>query len=471
MKVKTKTIISFIVLASLFLFSGCLKEKPPGYKINLEIWGTFDSSDAYGNFFSKYREINPFVGDLKYRKLDVDNYKKDLLDALASGQGPDIFFIRNSWLPSFRDKIEPAPEWIMGEQEFRRDFVDVVADDFLDGGKVYAAPLNVDCLALYYNKDLFNAEGIATPPSTWEDLQEDVKRLTKIDQFGNITQQGIALGTAYNINRSTDILTLLMLQKGTRMTNEEKTEATFDKPVALGGNYFQPGEDSLEFYTNFARLGKPNYSWRPTQHYSIDAFSEGTLAMMLNYSWQYPTIKSKSSKLNFAAAPVPQFSGNQPVNYANYWGLAVAKNKIISSPTDPRTGKSGEIAPDNKVRIQEAWELIRFLTMKNNGKVTLFNGISGTSQEFAVDVDPAVEYLKNTGKPAARRDIIEQQKSDPVLGPFAYGNLIAKSWYQVDPEAIESLLAETINSVNNGVMTPRGALELAANRVSQLMRK
>ncbi len=471
MKLKIKTIISFIILSSLFLLSGCLKEKPPGYKINLEMWGIFDSSDAYGNFFNKYREINPFVGDIKYRKLDVDNYRKDLIDALASGQGPDIFFIRNSWLPSFRDKIEPAPDWILGEQEFRRDFVDVAADDFLDEGKIYAVPLNVDCLALYYNKDLFNAEGITTPPSTWEELQEDVKRLTKIDQFGNITQQGIALGTAYNINRSTDILTLLMLQKGTQMTDKDRTEATFNESAAINTGFIQPGEEAVDFYAQFARSSSPLYSWNPRMHYSVDAFSEGTAAMMINYSWHYSTIKSKNSKLNFAVAPVPQFSGSQPINYANYWGLAVAKNKIISSSVDSETGGSEMTVPDNKVRIQEAWELIKFLTMKNNGKVTLFNGISGTSKEFPIDIDPAVEYLKNTGKPAARRDIIEQQKSDPILGPFAYGNLIVRNWYQVDPETTEAIFAEAINSVNNGLMTPRDALELAANRVSQLMRK
>jgi len=471
MNTKIKITASFAIVASILLFSGCLKKETTGYRVNLEIWGVSDSSDVYGKVFSKYREANPFVGDLKYRKLDVENYKQDLLNALASGQGPDIFFIKNSWLPSFKDKIEPAPDWILNEQELRRDFVDVVPSDFLDEGKIYALPLSVDSLALYYNKDLFNAEGITVAPATWEDLQDDIVKLKKIDQFGNITQQGLAMGTAYNINRSTDILGLLMLQKGAQMTNKERTQASFNYPVSFNGKSIQPGEEALEFYTQFANSSSTLYSWNPRMHYSIDSFFEGTTAMMINYSWHYETIKSKNPKLNFAVANVPQFSGTQPVNFANYWGLAVAKNKVVNSPSDPQTAQSAGLAPDNKVRVHEAWELLKFMTTKNNGTITLINGITGTSKVFSVDADPADEYSKNTGRPAARRDLIEKQKTDPVLGPFAYGNLIAKSWYQKDPESIETILAETIDSVNKGTASVRSALELASTRISQFMRK
>lgn len=470
---KMKILASIIILSSLVFFSGCVS-KNTTYNLNLEVWGVFDNSEVFSSIFSQYKEKNPFIREIKYRKFNDEKvYKKDLLDALASGQGPDIFYIRNTWLPSFKNKIEPAPNWILGEQEFRRDFADVAVNDFLDEGKIYALPLIVDSLALYYNKDLFNFEGITYPPATWEELLANVRKLTKINSSGNITQQGIAIGTAENVNRSTDILCLLMMQKGAQMVNKEKTGATLSKPVITGGNAVPAGEKALEFYTQFANSGSPYYSWGPGSrglHYSIDAFFEGTAAMMINYSRHYETIKSKNSKLNFAVSRIPQFAGSQPANYADYWGLAVAKNKNINSP-DARTRANNEPAPDNKVRVHESWQLIKFLTMKNSGKITLMNGISGTTKDFPVDIDPAAEYLKKTGQPAARRDIIDQQKSDPVLGPFAYGNLIAKSWYQAEPEENEAILADTINSVNNGTMTIHQALKLADSRITQFMRR
>ncbi len=461
-----KILTSLLTLGFLVFLSGC-GSKDPTYKVSLEIWGPLGSNDAYAKIVSEYRKINPLVKEINYRKFTIDTYKKELIDALAAGQGPDIFLIQNNWLPYFKNKIEPAPEYLINEKQLRDNFVDVVVSDFLVDGKVYSVPLSVNSLALYWNKDLFNAEGITASPATWEEFQQDVGKLTKIDKFGNITQAGAALGTAYNINRSTDILGLLMMQKGAKMTDDRKTMAAFSQVISINGKSVNAGEEAMNFYTDFARSASPFYTWNTVMHYSTDSFSENNLAMMLNYSWHYETVKSKNSKLNFAVAPVPQFSGTPPLNYANYWSYVVAKNRpAVTNPQDKK------LAPvDNNVRIHEAWQFLKFLTLQKSGQFTLINAISKGTKDFAVNFDPAKEYLGKTGEPAARRDIIEEQKNDPILGPFAYGNLIAKSWYETEPEAIEGNLAEAIDSVNRGGSTVSDALKLASARVSQLMRQ
>lgn len=471
MKKQSKVFVAFVLIFSSFLFSGCFKSNNPQYKVNLEVWGVFDSSDVLDQLAGEYKKINPHVGEIRYRKFTVDSYKKDLIDALASGQGPDIFLINNTWLPSFQDKVEPSSDVILGEKQFRDNFVDVVVNDFLLNGKIYAVPLSVDSLALYYNKDLLNSQGITSPPKTWEEFNDDVRKLVRIDQFDNITQAGAAVGTAYNINRSTDLLGLLMFQNGVKMVDEGKTGATFDKTINRGSEGVKAGENALEFYTQFARKNASIYTWNPRMHYSIDSFYEGTTAMMINYSWHYTTIKNKNSKLNFAVAPVPQLDPENPSNYANYWGFTVSKNKILSQDQKNKAKENGLTESNyNQIRLVEAWQFIKYLGINNNKNITLYNGITGNSQAFAIQDDPAEVYLKETAKPAARRDLIEKQKNDPILGPFAYGNLIAKSWYQKDPETTEQILAETINSVNLGEKTIYEALKLASSRITQLMK-
>ena len=469
----SKVFIAFAFILSTFVFSGCFKQTNPSYKVDLEIWGVFDNSDSLEKITSDYRKLNPHIGEIKYRKFTVDSYNNDLINALASGQGPDIFWIHNTWGPSFQDKIEPAPDWLTTEKEFRDNFVDVVAQDFIFNKKIYAAPLSVDSLALYYNKDIFNSQGITKVPSTWEEFNDDVKKTTKFDQFNNISQSGAALGTAYNINRSTDILGLLMLQNGVRMTDDGNSKATFDQVVMTGnGQNFKGGENALDFYTQFARSNSSSYSWNPRMHYSIDAFYEGTTAMMLNYSWQYNTIKSKNSKLNFAVVPIPQVNSGNPVNYANYWAMAVSRNKVLSQDKISKLVENGLNEGNyNKVRIYESWQFLKYLTFKNNGSVTLFNGLNGNKGTFPITTDPAAIYLSDTMKPAARKDLIEKQKDDTFLGAFAVGNLIAKSWYQWDPVQTEKILAEAINSINMGETTIYEALKQAAVRVTILMRK
>ncbi len=453
--VKTIVILLMFVLI-VPLFSGCSEKSSNKYKIDLEIWGVFDDNTDFAEAISEYRNINPFIDKITYKKFPVDGYKDEIINALASGNGPDIFLINNAWMPSYEDKVALAPKYILNEQAFRENFIDIVADDFIGkSGEIYGAPLSVDSLALYYNKDLLNASGITAPPATWSELIEDTRKITKVDEFGTISQSGVALGTAYNINRSTDILDLLMFQQGAQMPNKNNISFKPDYNI---------GEKVISFYTQFARSSSPAYSWNKQMHYSIDAFYEGDLAMMLNYSWHINTIKNKNAKLNFAIAPVPQISKENPVDYANYWSFVVNKNKKIKQLDEKRP-------ITDEIRIGESWQFLKFLTFKNDGKFLLMNMKSKKVKEYPVMLDPAGVYLKETGKLAARRDLIEKQKTDPVLGAFAYGNLIAKTWYKKDSSLIETIWAKVIDDVNNGDITPGQAFQLVVSRISQVNRK
>jgi ABC-type glycerol-3-phosphate transport system substrate-binding protein len=218
------------------------------------------------------------------------------------------------------------------------------------------------------------------------------------------------------------------------------------------------GENALAYYTQFADAQSSLYTWNPRMHYSLDAFYEGKAAMMINYSWHYDTIKRKNAKLNYAVSELPQSSvGGTTANYANYWAFAVSKNKLDEQSPDPNA--------KNQARIHEAWQFLKYLSIDHKGTLVLENAVSGNKKEFSLSYDPATEYLLKTGKPAARRDILEQQKTDTILGPFVTGNLIAKSWRQTNSEAIESVLAEMINSVNIGAMSKSEAIKLAEDRI------
>lgn len=456
MKKNIKKIIKLVVLLiiPLFFLAGCGStdigtKKGSTAGVKLVMWDLFGDNSLFKGIFAAFQGVNPNATSLLYRKLTLSEYKQALIESMAARQEPDIFLIHNTWLPYFKDKIAPVPKNIFSEQELRSTFPDVVADDFLDEGNIYALPLSIDSLALFYNKDFFNAEGLTNPPETWEEFNDYVKKFTRIDNYGNISQSGAAIGTAYNINRSTDILGMMMIQNKVQMNNETSRDVTFNKPISINGETVSAGENALEYYTQFARSNSVLYTWNTLSHWSIDSFAEGKTAMMLSYSWNYEAIKNKNAKLNFAVAPLPQAYPAEPANYANYWAFAVAKNK-------------------DKKSIHEAWQFLRFLTAKNNGQVKLVDPVSGAARVVPLNIDPANAYVMEKKVPAARVDIIAGQKSDIVLGPFATGNLVAKSWYQREPEKSEAILAEAINSVNIGSATPKDALGVAVNRINKL---
>ena len=427
---KKNRITLYTLIAPVLVFGlaaslpGCRDPRPD--EVELEFWGVFDDSDLYRSLIEEFKQQFSHI-TIRYYKKTYQTYEKDLLEAMATGRGPDIFMIHNTWLARYNDRIWAAPFDFITLKQFQDNFVDVVVDDFVLDGFIGAIPLSVDTLALYYNKDILNTSGIAEPPRTWEEFLSDVETLTVKDERGNIVRAGASLGTARNINRSTDILSLLMLQSGTQMINSQKTRATFERSVDLDGERFYPGERTLEFYIDFANPLKSIYTWNTRMHYSIDAFYEGQAAMMFNYSYHIPTIRAKSPYLNFAVSEMPQIdSVSADINYANYWGLTVSHNSEDFEP---------------------AWQFIVWLTQKEQAK----------------------KYLELAEKPTARRDLVDSQKDDPDLGVFAEQSLTARSWYQVDNLVIETILADMIESVVRGEATIKDSILRAVNRVNLLM--
>ncbi|MDD5489764.1 MAG: extracellular solute-binding protein [Candidatus Moranbacteria bacterium] len=476
-------IISFAVIIALTL-SGC-GTTVPNYKVDLEIWGLFDDSDVFVKAIQEYKRRNARVGTITYKKMTVDSYENDLRDALATGKGPDIFLIHHTWLAKHLDKLQPAPAEMMSSsgknaafitpRSVEDNFPDVVQKDFVSGTNVYALPLTVDSLALYYNKDLLNQAGISRPPKTWEEFDSDVQKMTKIDSFGNITLSGAAMGASSDrpenpgggkINRATDILTLLMMQAGAEIYDPDKKIAQFAEfPDSFSGKDKTPGEMALEYYTKFSNLNSAQYSWNAKMHNSIDAFIEGKTAMTINYSWLIPRIEDKAPKLNFGIALVPQNKDQNGqglnIDFANYWGWSVSKNKLMNAESGQK------VTATNEQRIAEAWRFLAYLTMGSDDIAPFLGAVPSES----VDYNPAADYAEKQKKPAARRDLIEKQKDDLLLSPFAQGNLIARSWPEPDNLAVEKIFDEMIDDVTLRNEKPDEVIRQAQNSVNLLIKR
>src|SRR6185312_9057339 len=166
---------------------------------------------------------------IKYTQIDPADYDTKLLSALAAGTGPDIFQIGNHEMPKWRSVLAPVPATAAYTLvSLETDFPSVVEQDFASNGQIYALPFSIDTLAMIYNKDIFDSAGIAIPPKTWDDLQNDVGRLRSVNAQGQLAQAAAAIGGSHaSIANAQDILFLLMIQNGTRMTSNDLSSAIF----------------------------------------------------------------------------------------------------------------------------------------------------------------------------------------------------------------------------------------------------
>ncbi|MCU0678826.1 MAG: extracellular solute-binding protein [Planctomycetes bacterium] len=430
--------------------------------VTLNYWRVFDGSDDFADIIAKYNQIHPFV-TINYRKLRYDEYEEKLLEAFATDRGPDILSIHNTWIRKYQAKgfLEPMPDKItmaypvlegkikkevnpnvktvnsINLTKLKNDFIDVVYDDVVikqinektkkTEERVYGLPLSIDTLALFYNRDLFNNAGITSPPAYWNrEFQQTVKKLTKQDNRGQIVQSGVALGGSDNIERSSDILSVLMMQNGTVMMSDNGIVGFHVRPEAFKEKNYNPGLDALRFYTDFANPAKEVYAWNKTLENSLNLFTQGKLAMMFGYSYMLPQIKAEAPKLNFSIAPLPQIEGNpQSINFANYWVEAVAK-------------KSANAAI--------AWDFV----------------------QFAVKEKQVLGYLNKVKKPTALRALVDKQIEDQEIGVFAGQVLTAQSWYKgADASAAEAIMEEMIDNVAAGRTELENIISLAARKVQQ----
>ena len=429
---KKITVFSLLLIFVLTAGFGCKtvsKEATQASQpITLTFWQTFDDSDDYSDIIAKYQALHSNI-TIEYKKLRYEEYENELLNAWAEDRGPDIFAIHNTWIKKYQSKITPMPAEItmayitktgtsqdsekielkttksLTTRELKDNFADVVASDvILDDGKIYGLPLSVDTLAMFYNRDLLNSAGIANAPQYWnKEFQQDVKKLSKQDPKKGLIQSGVALGTSKNIARFSDILSVLMMQNGSIMSNNQ--QITFNSiPESMSSSNYNPGLEALRFYTDFANPAKEVYSWNNDQSNSLEAFASGNLAMFFGYSFDIEQIRAQAPKLNFGITKLPQIEGNSlEINFANYWVETVSKK----SP-----------------HPNEAWDFVQFLTKEENAKT----------------------YLAKTKKPTALKSLINSQKDDEDLGVFAEQVLSAKSWYHgKDAASAESAIGEMID--------------------------
>jgi len=439
--IKISTITA--ILISLVFLPGAICRKPPvkPQEINLNIWNLWDDTDSFSQIIADYNAMNENI-KISYSKKNYNGYENLILNSMAEGDGPDIFLINNNWIEKYKKKIVPMPQSDPRPEEIansygkftitnlKNDFIDTVYNDVVfEEENIYALPLSVDTLVLYYNKDIFNNAGIPQPPKTWKEFKEDAAKIKELDELGNISRAGAAIGTARNISRSTDILYLLMLQSGTNMVNNDYTAAIFSESINQNGEYFSPGETALKFYTDFANPQYDFYTWNPKMDFSTDAFAQKKCAMIFGYSYTADDIKRKSPYLNFASAKIPQISGsNMDVNYANYWVFAVSH--LSKHPS-------------------AAWDFLKFASSKAE----------------------VSKYLNITKKPTARKDLILYQAEDPKLEVFSSQLLTAKSWFQKDPIKVDAIFADMIDNINYGRKSLSEAIKYAEGRVTQILKQ
>jgi multiple sugar transport system substrate-binding protein len=222
-------------------------------------------------------------------------------------------------------------------------------------GKTYGIAPGVNGLALYYNKDLFDAAGL-TPPKTWDELKSAAKTLTKDKRYGMAFS---AVGTEEG-----------SFQFEPFFWTAGASLSKLDSPQAI---------QALTLWKDLVDAGSASKSvvtW--TQADINDQFMAGNVAMMVNGPWQLPSLNAKKD-LKFGIVPIPIPSPS-------------------AKPVTPLGGEVWTIGRSNPEREKKAVAVLKCLL----------------SQEKSLEWATAAGYI-----PANEAAAKQMATSNPQLASFA----------------------------------------------------
>lgn len=256
-------------------------------------WETEGHQKALNNLMQEFNASqNNITVQAKY--VPFADMKKQLSIGASADELPDLIILDNPDHASFAAMGIFAD--ITGKIDVSTYYPGPINSCTLDG-KLYGVPFGSNCLLLFYNEDMLKAAGQEVP-TTWDELLTVAKATTK----GNVS------GFAH-----------------CSLQNEEGTFNFLPHVWSTGATAYEinseGGIKALTMIKNLVDSGamtKEAINW--TQGDTMNQFISGNLAMMINGTWQVPTMRSEVPDLKWNVAPIPmdkqQASGLGGENYA-----------------------------------------------------------------------------------------------------------------------------------------------------------
>lgn len=293
--------------------------------LSYAIWDE-NQKPAMEDIAAAFERENPNV-TIDIQVTPYKEYFTKLQTAATGGSAADVFWMNGPNFPLYASNGQLAPLDDAGVDA--ADYPQGLIDLYTFDGKLYGAPKDFDTVALWYNKELFDAAGVDYPTAgwTWDDFTAAAAALTDpaTGQFGVAASQ-YGQENFYNS----------IAQAGGEVISADGTESGYGSPEALAG---------IELWTDLIEAGSSPTAQQMTDTNPEDFFLSGKVAMFQNGSWAaiaYGDNADIADTVN--VAPLPEGpEGNQSVIHG-VGNVANAKSPHLAEAQAFAAFASGEEA-------------------------------------------------------------------------------------------------------------------------------
>ncbi|MFI5822266.1 ABC transporter substrate-binding protein [Streptomyces rishiriensis] len=344
-----------------------------------------------------------------------------ILTATASGQGPDVLNIGNTWSASLQatGALLPWNDANLAKIGGKGRFVaSALGSTGAQGKDPAAVPLYSMAYALYYNKQIFADAGIAQPPATWAELTADGK---KIQARGKQVLGAEGANVSENVHH---VFVFAKQHDADFFTPDGKPDFTSDGVVTAVQQYVD-----LMAKDKVIPQGNAEYA----QNQSVSDFAKGKTAMLLWQSASANLASQGMSEDRYGVAPVPVQSG-APGAGAQVDSMVAGINLAVFKNTDNLDG---------------ATEFVKFMTGDEEQKI-LNKAYSTIPPVASAQADPAFgtpanAILKDTlaKSAAALPQVADESQFETTVGTAVKALFAeAAAGHPVTTESVRAELAK-----------------------------
>lgn len=365
-----------------------------GGELSISIWDT-NQEPGINEILADFTEETGIKTKLTVVKWD--EYWTMLEAGAQGGSLPDVFwmhsneserYMSNDMLLDLTDKI--AESDVIDPANYPEDIWGLYTHE----DKYYAVPKDVDTIALWYNKTMFDEAEMEYPTAdwTWDDMFEAAKKLTKDDG----SQYGLALR---NDNNQAGYYNMIY-DNGGFVINDDKTESGWDDPKTI---------EAMEQVEEFIKAGIMPSMETMSENGEDVLFQSGKVAMVLQGSWMLATYRDNEyTAENCDCVELPK-SATTDRRVSIYNGLGWAASASGSN-------------------TENAWKLIEYLGSEAAQKKQAELGVTmsaytGTSDAWADSADFNLEAYLN-------------MMDDMVIRPYSKSTV---TWENEDNEILKEV--------------------------------
>ena len=357
-------------------------------------------------------------------KLSVVKWEEywTMLEAGAQGGSlPDVFwmhsneserYMSNDMLLDLTDKIAESDK--IDPENYPEDIWGLYTYD----DKYFAVPKDVDTIALWYNKAMFDEAGLAYPTAdwTWDDVTEAAKKLTKEDG----SQYGLALR---NDNNQAGYYNLIY-DNGGYIISDDKTKSGWDDPKTI---------EAMEMLEGWIKDGVMPPLEVMAENGEDVLFQSGKVAMVPQGSWMVAAYRDNeytAENCDLVELPKSATTGRR-VSLYNGLGWAAAAN--------------GE-------HTEEAWKLIEYLGSEEAQKkqaelgvtMSAYNGTSDAwAKSAAFNLQAYINMMEDMEiRPYSKTTVTWENEDNEILKGVYLGEKSMKDACKEMAEQMNEKLAE-----------------------------